>query len=130
MNPIPPSVAYTASTPVSPRLPALGVPVRASPIEPAAMILRTQTALQNDPHLPLTATEEELRKALEKINDFVQTANEEIHFVLHEEYERWVVRIMDVRTDEIVRQIPSEQALAISKALDTLQGLLIREESH
>lgn len=132
MNPSPSSVLLT---PMPSRLSALGAGAtplpRAgpSPIEPAASILKAQEALQANAHLPVLATEEELRDALDKINHFIQVAKDEIHFVLHEEYERWVVRIIDTKNNEVLRQIPSEHALALSKALDTLKGLLIREDN-
>ena len=40
-----------------------------------------------------------------------------------------VVKVVDKNTKEVVRQIPSEEMLAIAKALDTVQGLLVRQKA-
>jgi len=40
-----------------------------------------------------------------------------------------VVRVLDDATKEVIRQIPSEEALEIAKALDKLQGVLLRQEA-
>jgi len=42
---------------------------------------------------------------------------------------RTVVKVVDASTDEVIRQIPSEEVLAIAKALDKLQGVLIKQEA-
>ena len=44
------------------------------------------------------------------------------------ESDRVVVRIVDTQTKQTIRQIPSEEMLAISKSLDQLTGLLIQQK--
>jgi flagellar protein FlaG len=36
-----------------------------------------------------------------------------------------VVRVVDTETNEVVRQIPNEDARAIARALDRLQGFFV-----
>ena len=38
---------------------------------------------------------------------------------------KMVVRVIDTETQQILRQMPSEEMLAMSKALDRLQGLMV-----
>jgi flagellar protein FlaG len=38
-----------------------------------------------------------------------------------------VVKVIDQNTQEVVRQIPSKEALEIAKSLDKMRGLLIRQ---
>jgi len=38
-----------------------------------------------------------------------------------------VVKLIDVKTKEVIRQIPAQEMLVIAKRLDELQGLLIKE---
>ena len=38
-----------------------------------------------------------------------------------------MVKVVDQSTKEVIRQIPSEEMLAIAKALDSLKGLLVRQ---
>jgi flagellar protein FlaG len=39
------------------------------------------------------------------------------------------VRVVDTVTGEVIRQVPSEELLAISRSIDKLQGLLLRQEA-
>ncbi|MFD2272939.1 flagellar protein FlaG [Undibacterium arcticum] len=41
-----------------------------------------------------------------------------------------MVKVVDQRTQEVIRQMPSPEALEIAKALDKMQGLLIRQKKH
>lgn len=40
-----------------------------------------------------------------------------------------VVKVVDSVTDKVIRQIPSEELIAIAKALDKFQGLLLKQEA-
>ena len=40
-----------------------------------------------------------------------------------------IVKVMDNATKEVIRQIPSVEMLAIAKALDKIQGLLIKQKA-
>ncbi len=40
-----------------------------------------------------------------------------------------VVQVVDARTQTVIRQMPSEELLAIAKALDRVQGLLVHQEA-
>lgn len=40
-----------------------------------------------------------------------------------------VVKVMDINTQEVIRQYPSEEILSLAKSLDKLQGLLIRQKA-
>jgi len=39
-----------------------------------------------------------------------------------------VVRIVDSQTNEVIRQMPSEEMIAISKSLDQMSGWLIKQK--
>ena len=40
-----------------------------------------------------------------------------------------VVKIMDTSTDQVIRQIPSEEMLELAKSLDKVLGLLVRDKA-
>jgi len=50
-----------------------------------------------------------------------------LEFSVDRDTERVVVKVVDKETHEVVKQFPSEEALAISKALDKLQGLMVKQ---
>lgn len=49
---------------------------------------------------------------------------EERQFRVDEDLERLVVKIIDADTRELIRQIPTEEALALSKKMQEMIGLL------
>ncbi len=68
-----------------------------------------------------------LEGAVKKLNDYVAPALQTIQFSIDQESERIVVKVVDVATQKVLRQIPNEEVLAITKTLDRLQGLVIRQ---
>lgn len=71
----------------------------------------------------------ELNKAVGEINKALQDHGQDLRFSIDSDSKRVVVRIIDQNTSQVLRQIPSEQALEISKSLDKLQGLLIKQNA-
>lgn len=68
---------------------------------------------------------ESVKAAVQEMNEAIQPKTASIQFELDEDTGRTVVKMIDTDTNKVVRQIPSEEALAISKALDRLQGLMV-----
>ena len=40
-----------------------------------------------------------------------------------------IVKLVDKETNEVIRQMPSREMLAIARALDRVQGLLLRDQA-
>lgn len=70
----------------------------------------------------------ELTRSIEAINRFLQPVNGDIVFSQDDETGRTLVKIIDTKTQTVLRQIPSKEVVAISKELDKLQGLLVRDK--
>ena len=72
----------------------------------------------------------ELTSAVRNINKALQERSQDLEFTVDSDNDRTIVKVVDQNTKEILRQIPSEEALEISKAIDqALQGLLIRQKA-
>jgi flagellar protein FlaG len=69
-----------------------------------------------------------LGKAVEKLNELVAPALQSLQFVIDDEADRVVVKVVDTETQKVLRQIPNEEVLAFSKTLGKFQGLLLREQ--
>lgn len=52
-----------------------------------------------------------------------------LHFSIDDATGKTVVRVTDAQTGEMIRQIPSEELLAIAQSLDRMQGLLLRQKA-
>ena len=68
-----------------------------------------------------------LATAVNKLNEFVAPALQTVEFAIDEQSERIVVKVVDTETKKVLRQIPNDEVLAMSKTLDKLQGLVIRQ---
>ena len=71
----------------------------------------------------------ELAGAIDKVQNVTQTLANELKFNIDQDSGRTVVKIVDSTTDEVIRQIPSKEMLAIADALDQIQGLLIKQKA-
>lgn len=72
---------------------------------------------------------EQLNNAVKEINRVMESLSRGVEFSVDDESHRTIVKIVDQTTKEVLRQMPSEEALAIAKALDRLQGLIIKQEA-
>jgi flagellar protein FlaG len=70
---------------------------------------------------------EEVTKALKQINDAMPSSATRLEFSLDDDTRQTIVKIVDQSTKEVVRQIPTVEALQIAKSLDKLAGLLINQ---
>ena len=72
----------------------------------------------------------ELTLAVKNINKSLQDRSQDLEFSVDNDNNRTIVKVIDQNTKEILRQIPSEEALEIAKSIDqALQGLLIRQKA-
>jgi flagellar protein FlaG len=67
--------------------------------------------------------------AVDSINQAMKSLANRIEFSIDEDSKRQIVKVIDPDTKEVIRQMPSEEALQIAKALDRLQGLLIKQQA-
>jgi flagellar protein FlaG len=123
-----------ASTPPPPRQVNLA-PGLQTPQGSARLRDVSQTVLVQEPLASESASTgnpgglEELRAAVEKIQEFVSSTASDIKFSIDEDSGRTVVKVIDRETQEVIRQIPSQEMLDLAQALDKLQGLLIKQKA-
>lgn len=70
-----------------------------------------------------------LQDAVKRLSEFVSQTSSEISFSIDEESGIKIVKVMDSKTNDIIRQFPSEEVIAIAHALDKLQGLFIKDKA-
>lgn len=71
----------------------------------------------------------DLQDAVKSMNDFVGTINNSLKFSVDDETGKTIVKVMDIETKEVIKQIPSEEMIAIAKAVDQLKGLLVQQKA-
>ena len=75
---------------------------------------------------------EQLRNAAKTIDQAMQESNHslEIEFSVDSDTKKTVVRVVNTKTGELVRQIPSKEILAIARSIDQFQhGLLLSQKA-
>ena len=70
-----------------------------------------------------------VKDAVAAANEAVKSIKSEIDFRVDEESGKTIVRVIDKQTGTLIRQMPSKEMLEIAKALDRLQGLLVRNSA-
>jgi flagellar protein FlaG len=66
---------------------------------------------------PIPITEKEVEEVVTNLNDFMQDFNRNISFNVDSSSSGVVVEVLDSKTEEVIRQIPSEEILAIRERL-------------
>ncbi len=72
--------------------------------------------------------ESRMEKFLKAVRDMNEAANRQhlsLRFRMHEDSERWMVQIVDIMEDEVIRVIPPEELLNLSAQLQKLTGVLL-----
>lgn len=67
----------------------------------------------------------DLKQAVQDLNNYAQSLRRDLRFSIDEESGETVVKVMDHESGEVIRQIPSEELLAIAHSLKNAQGLLL-----
>ena len=76
---------------------------------------------------------EELERAVSDISDYIQNISRELQFQLDDQIGGTIVTVLDPETDEIIRQIPSEETVEMARYIaenspDVIKGLLVNSE--
>jgi flagellar protein FlaG len=83
-----------------------------------------QTAAAQISHRQIEETLQRVKESLKPV------ASNNLEFSIDDSTGQTVVKVVDSSTKELIRQIPSEEMLAIAKALDgEIKGLLVRNKA-
>lgn len=103
---------------------------------PADSVARTPTpraATENGAVAPQQASKEpsreQLNKAVSELNQSSQIKTQGIEFSIDEDSQRTVVKVIDQETKEVLRQIPTKEALELAKSFDSAKGSLISQSA-
>ena len=120
----------------------IGAAPQARPVDrPAAA--SGETAAQGASRAPATAVEtaaavkgpanvptlDQVHQAVSQLNQSSQAKSQGLEFSVDSDTKRTVVKVIDQTTKEVLRQIPSPEALEIAKSLESKSstGLLIQQ---
>lgn len=76
---------------------------------------------------PQAANTAEVRQAVSTINEIVQSVQRDLSFNMDEGSGKYVIRVVDTESGELIRQIPTEEVLAIASQLREFQEDAVSE---
>ena len=121
----PPGLAVGTAVATPPPSPDGGAVASAAPAAPAT------------PPAPAAPSREELQQAARQVQEKLQARASNLVFSLDEDSGQTVVKVIDAQTEEVIRQMPSEEMLALAQSLDEFleasggsnpRGLLLKQQ--
>jgi flagellar protein FlaG len=80
--------------------------------------------------MPARAVDTEaIKQAATAVNDILKTLASVIEFTVDTRSEKIVVHIVDSQTGKVIRQIPTEDMLALSRSIDQMASLLMKSKA-
>ncbi|WP_415886874.1 flagellar protein FlaG [Neptuniibacter sp. QD37_6] len=72
---------------------------------------------------------EKLEAAIDRLNEMMKDGQRSLNFSVDTASEKVVVQVKDVSTNQVIRQIPNEEALRFAESLDRMMGLIFNQEA-
>lgn len=68
------------------------------------------------------------KKMTDSMNKFLESTTTELRFKFHEELKKYYVTLVDSKTDEVVREIPSKKLMDMYAAMLDFVGVFVDEK--
>lgn len=66
----------------------------------------------------------EVEETVQEVNDFLHNMKRNLSFSIDEQLGQSVILVKDSESDEVIRQIPSEELVVLRKKMDDVVGIL------
>lgn len=76
-------------------------------------------------------TPAQVQSAVDSMNKAMRQINSNLEFSIDHDTKKTVIKVVESQTGEVIRQYPSEEILAISRAIDQMQqqGVLLKQKA-
>ncbi len=74
-------------------------------------------------------TSEPLNEVVFELNNLVRDLHRELQFSVDDESGETMIKVVDSKTDEVVRQIPSEEVVRLRQRLEEAAGVIFRDSA-
>ena len=103
------------------------------PLPAAAVRREAPAAKTRDPEAAQEQSkaqdESQLKQAVAELQRQTQHVAPNLEFSIDRQSGRSIIKVVDSKTKEVIRQIPSEEVLRLNQQLDKLQGLLFDKQA-
>lgn len=73
--------------------------------------------------------EAEISEAVSRLNDHAQSISRDLEFTIDEELNRTIITVYDAETEEVIRQIPSEEVLSLARYLEAEGSVIMKTKA-
>ena len=112
------SLAPKSAVPAVPAAPA-------APAAPAVSAVPKAPAIKVEPLVDPKQMRENLREAIEKLNDQVERNGRGLNFSVDDRLNRPIITVRSTATGEVVRTIPNEVVIKVAHNIEDIKGLLM-----
>lgn len=103
------------------------VPVAKNSSAQAPSVQAEVSGLQVEADAPVAR--EQIEKAVSTLQEFAQSVKRDLNFTVDDGSGQVVVKVTDSSSGDIIRQIPSEEALQLAENLSEVRSLLFKAEA-
>jgi flagellar protein FlaG len=121
-----PSPAVSAPA-AAPNAVAAGQAAKTAIAQQAQQKAQQQTQARSEAINDNQEMQKRLEEAVRRLNDQMQQSQRSLGFSVDKETDILIVRVTNKETGELVRQIPAEAVVRLSKSVEDLKGLLFDE---
>lgn len=72
--------------------------------------------------------EEEVKDSVKDVNEIVKKVKEGLSFQIHEDTDELMVQVVDLKTEEVIKELPPEEMLDLKARIHEMVGILINEK--
>lgn len=88
-----------------------------------------QQQAENTANKDKPSVTEQLQSSLKQLNSVASLYNNQLEFSVDKDTDLQVVKVVDKETQKVIRQIPSEDAIRIAKAIGDFKGMLLKDKA-
>ena len=71
---------------------------------------------------------EDLEEKIDDMNNIMETLEEQLSFKLHDKTDRIMTQVINIKTEEVIKEMPPEEMLDLAARIHEMVGLIIDEE--
>jgi flagellar protein FlaG len=95
--------------------------------KPVAKPAQVEIHSQQEENGGTEATGNKMQNMVDTLNKAAVNVDKRVSFAYSEETKRIIMRVMDPKTNELVRQIPSREMIQLLERINEITGLLLDE---
>ena len=103
--------------------------VTATPVQSSQKATRSESPVSQFLKQNTAQRDAQVKGAVQHINETLQSLNTSLSFVTDSETGIKIVSVIDSATNSVIRQMPSEEAISVSRAVNKFQGVIIHQKA-